>query len=525
MDPAQAKAGEGIQEAGFKKALENLYRNFGIDVQVVVESGPSEVFITAANKAVYFPSSLAGEVRQYLSAINNSTSEEQFTALIVPQIFWQQPCTFFTPEICRAYLGEPSVSDTWNQSFDEAGTITIIHSLLEMKLLPASKAELIQLLNNAPTDSSLDIEGFTESLIDQLSAGHIEIKINSSYFNDLLLDSQNNQQFIWLRNGLFNETGLEYPEFTFLPDSTLPPFSFYFSYNVYAAIPIPGIKKGYCLVSENFEFLKELKIEDAQPRINPHNLKDHTIIPASEKVKAENAGLTTWGIQEYFILCLNIFLRKHGYCFINRTFTSTRVGKMKLLYPELTRLFNDCVNLNMCTHVIRSLVQEGIPIRNMKLMMELMIEADYIDTEDTKFIIFDNRYAWPGSSLHNKPINRLMLTGFVRSGMKRIISNYYLKGQSTLTVFLIAPEIEALLLKGVLEEKEVDDADAITILKAIQVEFEHLTASYQKIILTSQSIRMTLKKIIEASYPEVSVIAYQELSPETNIQPIGRISM
>jgi type III secretion protein V len=45
----------------------------------------------------------------------------------------------------------------------------------------------------------------------------------------------------------------------------------------------------------------------------------------------------------------------------------------------------------------------------------------------------------------------------------------------------------------------------------------------QAVILTSAEIRRYVRRLIEAEYPQMAVLSYQELSAETQLQPLGRI--
>ena len=45
------------------------------------------------------------------------------------------------------------------------------------------------------------------------------------------------------------------------------------------------------------------------------------------------------------------------------------------------------------------------------------------------------------------------------------------------------------------------------------------------IILTQMEIRRYVKRLVEIEQPRVAVLSYQELAPELNIQPVGRIRL
>ena len=45
------------------------------------------------------------------------------------------------------------------------------------------------------------------------------------------------------------------------------------------------------------------------------------------------------------------------------------------------------------------------------------------------------------------------------------------------------------------------------------------------VILTASDIRRHLRELLESEQPQVAVLAYQELTPETKLQTLGRITV
>ena len=44
-------------------------------------------------------------------------------------------------------------------------------------------------------------------------------------------------------------------------------------------------------------------------------------------------------------------------------------------------------------------------------------------------------------------------------------------------------------------------------------------------ILTSAEIRRYVRRLVEGEHPRLAVLSYQELSAETQLQPLGRIKI
>ena len=64
------------------------------------------------------------------------------------------------------------------------------------------------------------------------------------------------------------------------------------------------------------------------------------------------------------------------------------------------------------------------------------------------------------------------------------------------------------------------------ILDAIRREIANLPASAQKpVVITDMELRRFVRRMVELEFPALSVLSYQELAPELNVQPVGRITM
>jgi type III secretion protein V len=178
--------------------------------------------------------------------------------------------------------------------------------------------------------------------------------------------------------------------------------------------------------------------------------------------------------------------------------------------------------------------------------------------DSTRYIVFDARLPvsrQPDETWLNDPVN---LTSFVRSGMKRYVSHKYTRGQSTLIVYLLDPQIERILLEhqaprtseqgqsppftaalAILSTRThqaprtneqghspLDENERNKILQAVRAEVGELSGSTSvPAILTTIDVRPALREILAPEFPRLPVLAYQELSPDMNIQPIARISL
>ena len=180
---------------------------------------------------------------------------------------------------------------------------------------------------------------------------------------------------------------------------------------------------------------------------------------------------------------------------------------MEERFPELVREVQRILPIQKISEVFQRLVQEEISIRNLRTILEALIE-------------------WG-----QKEKDVVLLTEYVRSSLKRYISYKYSGGQNILAVYLLDQDVENTVRKAIRQTSggsylALDPATMKKIIDKIKQEVGDLATTTQKpVLLTSMDIRRYVKKFIEQELPELPVLSYQELTPETTIQPLGRISL
>src|SRR5262249_52429784 len=100
------------------------------------------------------------------------------------------------------------------------------------------------------------------------------------------------------------------------------------------------------------------------------------------------------------------------------------------------------------------------------------------------------------------------------------------RGSSTLPVYLLDPEIEALLEKHQRQGTELPEAESHQVLATIAEEMSRqLPTAQSPALLTTIEVRSALRQLIQTRFPHLPVLCYQELSPDSNIQPLARIAL
>jgi type III secretion protein V len=316
-----------------------------------------------------------------------------------------------------------------------------------------------------------------------------------------------NELIPMMRDGLFYELGVRFPGLRVRGnEGDLPPGSYIIMINEIPLV-MGSVDKAKCLVNDTPDRLRLLGIE-AEPAQNPANGNACGWISTEQRKLAEDAGLTTWDAPGYIVLHLSAVLRKNAAEFVGIQETQNMLEQLEQAFPALVKeVVPKAVSPFQLTDILRRLVEEEISIRDLRNILQALAEWGPVENDT------------------------VMLTEYVRAALKRYISHKYTRGQSTLIVYLLDPQIEETVRSSVQHTSSgsylaLEPEITQEILAAVRNEVGNLPPSAQQpVVLTTMEIRRYFRKLVELEFPHLAVLSYQELSPEMNIQPIARISL
>ena len=78
----------------------------------------------------------------------------------------------------------------------------------------------------------------------------------------------------------------------------------------------------------------------------------------------------------YFILCLADTLRRHGACFVDSKAALASIEALELASPALVKAARLHLSDERVTRVLRGLAAEQISVRNLRQILEALLEFD-----------------------------------------------------------------------------------------------------------------------------------------------------
>jgi type III secretion protein V len=309
-----------------------------------------------------------------------------------------------------------------------------------------------------------------------------------------------------LRETLFTELGVPLPGIRVrghAPD--LPPGGYRVRLQ---EIPMAdgAVPAGRVLALESPERLATLGLT-GEPAAHPGDGSPAAWVAEGDRDLCAEAGVTTFDAGGAVLLHLGAVLARYAYEFVGIQETQQLLDHFERSHPALVReITPKLCSPQLIADVLRRLVEEGISIRNLRDILQALAE-------------------W--APAEKDPV---VLTEYVRMALKRQITHKYAAGASSLTVFLLDGAIED-AVRGAVQHTSSGSYLALEpelsrdILGAVRRALGAPAPGGSPVILTQMEIRRYVKRLVEVEHPRIAVLSYQELAPELNIQPVGRIRL
>lgn len=328
-----------------------------------------------------------------------------------------------------------------------------------------------------------------------------------------------------MQEGLFYELGLVLPNMSVEIDDSLQADEFQLQINDLRLPPFSGLTPDQTLVNDTAERLALLNLK-AEKAINPANGIECALVRGTEAADlCRQSGLTTWGTAGFVILKLSREIRNNAGALLTQELVEFMADQLSNVYPALKNAIQTRFNTVKLAAILRGLLDEEISVRDLRGILEGLLAINGTTTEDlSKHIVFlpyTLNLCQLVTGAQSSTPSAEDYSNYVRTFMKKYISHKYTRGNSTLPVYLIDPEIEARLNRMEVQPLNNEERDKLidSVLKEVQP-----SPTATPVILTSMEIRRLLRKLLEREFPWLAVLSYQELSPELNIQPLARIS-
>ena len=230
-------------------------------------------------------------------------------------------------------------------------------------------------------------------------------------------------------------------------------------------------------------------------------------ITEGQRERAESLGYTVVDPPSIIATHLTEVVRSHIAELLTRQDTQNLINNLKENNPTLVEeLVPKLMGVGDIQKVLQNLLEEGISIRDLLTIFETL--ADHAATT------------------HDPDI----LTEYARQSLKRAISNKYFSGNDTSSVVTLDPAVEQEIMGAV---KQTEQGAYLTlapdrirkIVDSVKQEDEKLeNMGKMPIIITSPIVRIYFKKMINDYVKDLTVVSYNEIESNVELQSVGMVT-
>ena len=239
--------------------------------------------------------------------------------------------------------------------------------------------------------------------------------------------------------------------------------------------------------------------------IEPYGIPSKWILPENKEM-AEIYGYTVIDPLSVMVTHLSETVRRHAYELLNREEVVKLVENVKQHSGKLVEeVVPGMVSYGMLQKILVSLLQEGIPIKDMETILESISDS-----------------VASGADITNIVEN-------IRMTLKRTITSKFCRG-GQMRVLTLDAELEKMMVSSLTKgEQGYYMALSPELMQSVLTQIGAAVKKFadldqEPIILTSQVIRVYVYRLLEQFYPSLYVLSFQEIANNIQIQAIGNIT-
>ena len=228
----------------------------------------------------------------------------------------------------------------------------------------------------------------------------------------------------------------------------------------------------------------------------------------AQQPEAEALGYTVVDGESVIVTHLTETIRGHAAQLLTRQDVRALLDQLKATNEAVVvEVVPDVLSLGEIQRVLQTLLSEAVSIRDLGAIVEAVGDKARI-TRD------------PG-----------LLAEYARQALGRAITAPHLGSDQTLRAITLDPGIEQEVASSISQTTDgeylaLEPARAHALLGAVRTQSEHAAAhgTARPVLLCSARVRRHLRRLLEASVPQLAVCSYNEISPGISVETIGVIS-
>jgi len=231
-------------------------------------------------------------------------------------------------------------------------------------------------------------------------------------------------------------------------------------------------------------------------------------VPRNQKEMAEALGYTIFTPSEVLITHLTEVLKAHAPELLTRQDVQALIDTVRQHHPAVVEeLVPNLMTIGEVQKVLQHLLRERVPIRDMVTILEALAD----------------------NASRTKDIDQLGES--VRAALARTICQQYVEEDGSLSVITLDPRLDQRLREALYPGADgqtvaLDPGTFSALIQSVSQQVERMATFGQvPIMLCSSSVRLGLKRLLERSFPNMVVLAYNEILPRIEVRVAGTVAV
>jgi len=248
--------------------------------------------------------------------------------------------------------------------------------------------------------------------------------------------------------------------------------------------------------------LLEIPYRQERPLIN---YRPALWVERSHAETLSNAGVAFALPAQILARCLKQILYRRAGSFVGIQETRKLLTNIQSNYADLVKEAEKIAPLQKLAEILRRLVDENVPVRNMRAILEAVVE-------------------WG-----QREQNVVLLVEYVRVALGRQICFRCADRDRVIAAYMLERSVEDMLRSAQRQTAagtymNLTDEATQPMINEIARALAEAAPDANPVVLTSMDVRRVTRHLLTRSNIYVPVMSYQELAPEFNVQPLGALT-
>jgi hypothetical protein len=461
------------------------------------------------------PAGWTSLVRARLDAASPAEWAVSFVAWLAANVIRLTPSCLVGDAQAAAYLGDPSEADSERRVFARQ----VLAGLLDLGVGLRSRDVVLSIMNVGVAAGASPTQ-IIEQAFRRLRSYELSLAAHPEYLGelvgspvkeamvpeDLLPDQAFQQQFDFVGEAVREDLGLPPPRFRLAPDSSVAPGWLTVRLHDQRGWPVRGLRPNDLLVPESARRVSHRGLETRAMQ-NPYTGEEGTEVPAASGPVLDAAGIPYWTAAAFTAIVTHLALRRRVETLIGPAEVEILLAELAVDHPDLVALTTRLCTITELTRVLRALVREGVPIRDLRTILEQLVLQDVgtvIDPDDDH----------PGDDA----LARVQqLAGRIRRGLNSAISAQFAGRHRRLLALRADQDFQCraiALLRSAEPSEEAREKLLDELWEAVQ---QASRAGTHPVVITSDGARWAVRCLTDSEFPELPVLAESEIRNDIEV--------